>query len=101
MPSQRVFTDLGRPFSRLELPGYWQSRRGFASSPQEFQASAEELQRWKLDPDERQVEGALSNPMRQLRDDFSGWVAALERSDNVVSRATTLSPAASAFAKAD
>ena len=56
MRSPSVFEDLGCDFSRLERPGYWQNRRGFAFSPHELQANAEERQRWKLDLIERQVE---------------------------------------------
>ena len=45
MRNHSVFEDLCRDFSRLERPGYWQNRRGFAFSPHELQANAEEWQR--------------------------------------------------------
>ena len=41
MRSHSVFEDLGRGLSRLERPGYWQNRCGFAFSPHVLAGNAE------------------------------------------------------------
>jgi hypothetical protein len=41
MRSLSVFEDLGRGLGRLERPGYWQNRCGFAFSPHVLAGNAE------------------------------------------------------------
>jgi hypothetical protein len=54
MRSHSVFEDLGRDFSRLDRPGYWQNRRGFAFSPHEPLVGAEAAEVWSTDMGEKQ-----------------------------------------------